>query len=249
MDAIDEGARRFSLAEDSPCFDGHFDGAPILPGIAHLALALTACARESGQARVLTGLPAMCASCVRSGPVTRSRSSSRPVTCRTRCASSSAAAARKPAAGCSSSARRSIGAVTELPLLPHTGTALLLTTVVRSDATSIEATGLVPAAHPLVCGGRAPAILGLELGAQAAAAMEALARAVAATSRGPRLGYVVRDPRSRVPSIRPSGLYPDAGDRPPRRRGGTAYSLSHQCCGRGCGIAVGRVEHAERPGH
>jgi hypothetical protein len=56
LDPIDEGAPGVALVEGSPCFDGHFDGAPILPGIAHLALALSACARESGRARVLIGL-------------------------------------------------------------------------------------------------------------------------------------------------------------------------------------------------
>lgn len=82
--------------------------------------------------------------------------------------------------------------MTDLPPLPHTGTALLLTAVVRSDSNSIEAIGLVPVAHPLVSGGRAPAILGLELGAQAAAAMEAITRASSATGRPARVGYVVR---------------------------------------------------------
>lgn len=36
------GANRFRIAKDSRLFDGHFDGAPILPGIAHIALALHA---------------------------------------------------------------------------------------------------------------------------------------------------------------------------------------------------------------
>lgn len=56
MVPIDDSASRFSVAEDSRCFDGHFDGAPILPGVAHLALALAACERKAGRARVLTGL-------------------------------------------------------------------------------------------------------------------------------------------------------------------------------------------------
>jgi len=38
------------------CFDGHFDGAPILPGIAHLALVLDACARRFGTPCELTGI-------------------------------------------------------------------------------------------------------------------------------------------------------------------------------------------------
>jgi 3-hydroxymyristoyl/3-hydroxydecanoyl-(acyl carrier protein) dehydratase len=40
----------------SGCFDGHFDGAPILPGIAHLALVLDACAARLGTPCELTGV-------------------------------------------------------------------------------------------------------------------------------------------------------------------------------------------------
>jgi predicted hotdog family 3-hydroxylacyl-ACP dehydratase len=82
---------------------------------------------------------------------------------------------------------RSIG-----DLLPHTGTARLLTDVLRSGPGFIEATGLVPAAHPLAAGGRASCFLGLELGAQAAAALEALERAAASGDRAPHIGYLVR---------------------------------------------------------
>src|SRR4249919_2252822 len=59
-------------------------------------------------------------------------------------------------------------------LLPHTGTARLLTDVVRAEPRFIVATGRIPAAHPLAVGNLAPCFLGLEMGAQAAAALEAL---------------------------------------------------------------------------
>jgi 3-hydroxymyristoyl/3-hydroxydecanoyl-(acyl carrier protein) dehydratase len=51
-------AYHFRIAEHSRCFDGHFDGAPILPGVAHLALALSACAQqdEGGRAGTLVGV-------------------------------------------------------------------------------------------------------------------------------------------------------------------------------------------------
>lgn len=43
------------MAPDSRCFDGHFEGAPILPGVAHFALALSALAGGEHN-RVLTGV-------------------------------------------------------------------------------------------------------------------------------------------------------------------------------------------------
>jgi predicted hotdog family 3-hydroxylacyl-ACP dehydratase len=77
-------------------------------------------------------------------------------------------------------------------LLPHRGTARLLTEIVRSGRGFIEAVCRIPAAHPLATGDRAPCFLGLELGAQAAAALEALDRGTATGDRAPRIGYLVR---------------------------------------------------------
>ncbi len=39
------GSWPFTLRADEPCFAGHFSGVPVLPGIAHVAIALEACAR------------------------------------------------------------------------------------------------------------------------------------------------------------------------------------------------------------
>jgi predicted hotdog family 3-hydroxylacyl-ACP dehydratase len=76
-------------------------------------------------------------------------------------------------------------------LLPHSGTARLLTAVVRADDASVLAVGEIPAAHPLVRDGQAPAFLALELGAQAAAALESMTRRGTSAS-GPVRGRLVR---------------------------------------------------------
>jgi predicted hotdog family 3-hydroxylacyl-ACP dehydratase len=62
---------------------------------------------------------------------------------------------------------------------------------VRSEAGFIEATARVLATHPLASGGRAPCFLGLEVGAQAAAALEALLRGTETGDGSPRVGYLV----------------------------------------------------------
>lgn len=77
-------------------------------------------------------------------------------------------------------------------LLPHTGRALLLTGIVRSEPGFIEATGAVPSTHPLIGAGGAPCFLGLELGAQAAAALQALSRSSGDGEPVGRVGYLVR---------------------------------------------------------
>jgi predicted hotdog family 3-hydroxylacyl-ACP dehydratase len=76
-------------------------------------------------------------------------------------------------------------------LLPHTGTARLLTEVVRAERGVLVATGQIPAAHPLTVAKNVPCFLGLEMGAQAAAVLEALTRKEDTGDRAPRVGYLV----------------------------------------------------------
>lgn len=77
-------------------------------------------------------------------------------------------------------------------LLPHSGVARLLTAVSSCRDGIIEAHGTIPAGHPLCVDGKAPTYLGVELGAQAAAAMEALDRVDASGMASPRVGHLVR---------------------------------------------------------
>ena len=78
-------------------------------------------------------------------------------------------------------------------LIPHTGVARLLSAVVSVTPQGIHATGAIPARHPLAVDGAAPALLTIELGAQAAAALEAIARRTSAgDTPGPLTGTLVR---------------------------------------------------------
>ena len=51
-----ENATRFRVSESSPVFDGHFEDEPILPGVAHIALALDVCAEQEPVVGRLCGL-------------------------------------------------------------------------------------------------------------------------------------------------------------------------------------------------
>jgi predicted hotdog family 3-hydroxylacyl-ACP dehydratase len=76
-------------------------------------------------------------------------------------------------------------------LLPHRGTASLLTEIILTEPGRIVAIGRIPRAHPLAVGSGAPCFLGLELGAQAAAAWEGIQRRGQSGHDGPRIGYLV----------------------------------------------------------
>ena len=77
-------------------------------------------------------------------------------------------------------------------LVPHTGLSRLIQTIERATPDAIEATGMIPAGHPLVIGRNASPLLAIELGAQAAAAMETLHRRASGADDGARVGSLVR---------------------------------------------------------
>jgi predicted hotdog family 3-hydroxylacyl-ACP dehydratase len=78
-------------------------------------------------------------------------------------------------------------------LIPHTGVARFLSSIVSVTPSAIHATGAIPTAHPLAVDGAAPALLAIELGAQAAAAFEAMARQSSpGHDQGPQTGTLVR---------------------------------------------------------
>jgi predicted hotdog family 3-hydroxylacyl-ACP dehydratase len=91
-------------------------------------------------------------------------------------------------------------------LLPHRDPMRLVRVIVETSAEldRIRCIAVIPADNPLATlagGNRAPAFLGLEAAAQAAAALEALSRREA--DPGPRLGYLVgvREATFHVPDL------------------------------------------------
>lgn len=72
-------------------------------------------------------------------------------------------------------------------LLPHQGSALLLSEILSADRGEIRALGFIPTSYPLVTAGQAPGLLGIELGAQAAGALEALGGQTQGRRTGGRL--------------------------------------------------------------
>lgn len=180
---------RITIPEGSPFFAGHFPGQPILPGIAHLAL--VAGDRPLAEVRVLKLRKPVLPGDVLDLTLEETDGVVR-------------FEIRRGEEVVSNGVVR-IGSeeaeVTEAPLsaplpdglVPHAPPALLMRT---------GQVAVIPEDNPFVKAGRAPAFVGLEAGAQAAAVLEAQAR----SSGEPRIGYVVaiRNARFRTPWL-PAG--------------------------------------------
>jgi predicted hotdog family 3-hydroxylacyl-ACP dehydratase len=87
-------------------------------------------------------------------------------------------------------------------LIPHAPPALLLAEVLAAGTGGILCAGSIPGDYPLAIGGEAPGFLAIELGAQAAAALAALARP---PEGRPRIGYLVGVRDAHLPARLPTG--------------------------------------------
>ena len=76
-------------------------------------------------------------------------------------------------------------------LVPHRGPSLLIERVLGRSEDGLEVVGRIPLANAFVAGGMAPGFVGIELAAQAAAALDALDRQRGSPGAGPQLGYIV----------------------------------------------------------
>lgn len=196
------------IPASSPLFEGHFPGHPILPGVAQLALVESALGapltevravklrRPVGPGEVLElslGEPdgdgwtrfelrregeAVSSGALNAGTI--------------RAASSTPPPELPP-----------LGAFSPVEdLLPHAPPARLILGILDASPEGITAVAEVPPGHPLVVDGLAPALLGIEAAAQAAAILEALQRT---DGLGPRIGYLVGIREARLTGAFPAG--------------------------------------------
>jgi predicted hotdog family 3-hydroxylacyl-ACP dehydratase len=76
-------------------------------------------------------------------------------------------------------------------LVPHRGPALLIGSVVAQEEDRLECLGRIPPDSAFAGGGAAECFVGIELAAQAAAALEALRRRRDGRGALPEIGYIV----------------------------------------------------------
>jgi 3-hydroxyacyl-[acyl-carrier-protein] dehydratase len=187
----------------SPLFEGHFPGHPILPGVAQLAFVQSALGAPLAELRaVKLRRP------VGPGEVLDLSFGEPDGDGWTRFelrregeAVSSGGARTAPAT--SSPDLPSLDAFSPVEdLLPHAPPARLVLGIQEASPEGIVAVAEVPPGHPLVADGLAPALLGIEAAAQAAAVLEALQRTDAP---GPRIGYLVGIREARLLGAIPAG--------------------------------------------
>jgi 3-hydroxymyristoyl/3-hydroxydecanoyl-(acyl carrier protein) dehydratase len=198
--------RRIEVPEDSRFFAGHFPGHPILPGIAHLALVTQALGDPPlAEVKVLklrkpVGPGDVLDLVLDEGDLLKFE---------IRRGDETVSNGLVRIGGEESPVERASPVSSSYPppgeLVPHAPPALLVRSVLEVSTEGAFAIIQIPEDNPFVVAGRAPAFVGLEAGAQTAAALEALGRSEG--EAGPRIGYVVaiRNARFRTPWL-PAGV-------------------------------------------
>jgi 3-hydroxymyristoyl/3-hydroxydecanoyl-(acyl carrier protein) dehydratase len=191
----------FEIPAEDPLFAGHFPGHPILPGIAHLALA----ARAFPEQALLEIRTLKLRKVVEPGDALDlfaeglSEDGAARFEIRRGEETVSNGIVRLGPADQRLDPGIEIAAAGDFPdpatLVPHAPPALFLRDVIEAGPEGIVCAVEIPSLHPLASEGRVPSFAGLEAAAQAAAILEALGRS--GEGGGPRIGYLVgiRDAR------------------------------------------------------
>jgi len=193
-----------NVPADSSFFEGHFPGRPILPGVAEIVLALEVLASETSRD---LSLRRIC--------YTRLRQIVLPgehldLTAKSLEGGSVRIELKRDGAMVANgewefgvpdsvdevvSLPASPGPLADIPpldtLLPHRPPMRFLQSILSEKEGCLTCVALIPSACALVNRGGVPAVVGLEVAAQAAAAWEALQRSRVEGAAEPRIGYLV----------------------------------------------------------
>jgi 3-hydroxymyristoyl/3-hydroxydecanoyl-(acyl carrier protein) dehydratase len=215
-----------ALEADAPWFAGHFPGAPILPGVAHLVLVERALSGLLGTPMRIAAVPSLRLR-VPLGPgdgltLRLSPAGENAVRFEIRRAAELASqgtilGAPAPAAlppdarldAARPNEERSIAGpdsrrADPAALLPHAPPARLVEEILEHRADALAVRARIPPGGPFAEGPVASGVVALELAAQAAAALEALERAGRGEPGGPRRGFLVGAREARwVPTLLP----------------------------------------------
>ena len=193
-----------AIPADGAWFEGHFPGRPILPGVAVLALVLDTLARESRnpvslRGIVFTRLRQLVLPGDRLELATRELGNGHTRFDLRR--EGALVANGELILGHPDQPRPLLAAVAAMAdpvdappldtLLPQRPPMRLLTAILSATADGLSCAAAIPSACALVRDGSAPALVGLEAAAQAAAAWEAMRRWRAGADAAPRIGYLV----------------------------------------------------------
>ena len=186
-------------------FEGHFPGRPILPGVAELALAVDALAREAGRPISLRGiafarlrqlvLPGdrldMSSRELGTGRLRIELKRKGDLVANAELLIGNPEEFRDEAAACVASDKEESAFPEIDALLPHRVPMRFLTSILWVTADGLACTARIPDACALVTEGHAPPVAAIEAAAQAAAAWEAVRRSRDAGVASPRIGYLV----------------------------------------------------------
>ncbi len=194
-----------AIPQGGAYFEGHFPGRPILPGVAEIALAQEALARETRCEVSLQGIAytrlrqvvvpgdslELTARSLDNGRVRIDLKRDGALVANGEWTLGVPVAAAESALPVAIESDPLAGLSSLDALLPHRPPMRFLDTILSETADSLSCTAIIPSACALARAGEVPAVVGLEAAAQAAAAWEALQRRRAGGTAAPRVGYLV----------------------------------------------------------